>query len=66
MIGEGRDGRPAASPTGSTGRFAGVPHVLQRVISVCGPARGEKIRVASEFKPYKMLYAEPTFSMIGG
>ena len=32
-----------------------------------GQLGGEKIRVASEFKPYKMLYVEPTFSdMIGG
>lgn len=27
-----------------------------------GQLGGEKIRVASEFKPYKMLYVEPTFS----
>ena len=26
-----------------------------------GQLGGEKIRVASEFKPYKMLYVEPTF-----
>ena len=32
-----------------------------------GQLGGEKIRVASEFKPYKMLYVEPTFSdMIWG